>query len=514
MAGKILFVVFDQLRADCVFGAIADTLNLKNFRRLMDQSVTFTRHNTVTAPCGPARTSLLTGLYAMNHRSVRNGAPLASHITNLGIESRKAGYEPLLFGYTDTSQDPIGRAADDPDLKQYEGVMPGFAEMVRIRSHVTDDWLADLKIKGYDVPAAQADYYELYRADNSRGGPHAEITGPALYKAEDSDTAYLTDQVIGALSVRENSDWFAHLSYIRPHPPLVAPAPYNSIFDPRAIPAPVGRDGVEVVRAAHPFYDAFFSDRNQSDLYTGFDGRTEFIDDEKTQALRAVYFGLIREVDVHLGRLLDYLEASGQMDETLIVVTSDHGDMLGDHHLWGKATPFEGAYRIPLIIRDPRRRAPAGTVVDSFTESIDVAPTILDWMGLESPPGFNGRSLLPFLGGGSPDGWRDHIFFELDMADPLEPTRFQRHLGLKAAECNLAVFRENRFKLVHFNGGLPPLLFDLEDDPEERKDRAGDPAMRGELLRLSRRMLDHRMFHAEHSRARMKLTPHGAILGD
>ena len=109
MAGKVLFIVFDQLRADCIHGALAGLLDLKNFGRLMDQSVTFARHNTVTAPCGPARTSLLTGLYAMNHRSVRNGAPLASHITNLGLEARRAGYEPLLFGYSDTSADPSVR---------------------------------------------------------------------------------------------------------------------------------------------------------------------------------------------------------------------------------------------------------------------------------------------------------------------------------------------------------------------------------------------------------------------
>ncbi len=462
MAGKILFVVFDQLRADCIHGLLSGFLDLKNFRRLMDQSVTFARHNTVTAPCGPARTSLLTGLYAMNHRSVRNGAPLAAHFTNVGLEARRAGYEPLLFGYSDTSADPDIRDPNDPDLKQYEGVMPGFTEMVRIRSQVTDDWLADLKSKGYDVPADQADYDELYRADVSGREPLAEITGPAAYKAEDSDTSFLTDKVIGALSVRENTDWFAHVCYIRPHPPLVAPAPYNSMFDPAAVPVPSGRDGVETLRKRHAFYDAFFSDINQSDLFTGFNGRTETIDDDQTQALRAVYFGLIREVDFHLGRLLDYLERSGQMDDTLIVVTSDHGEMLGDHHLWGKECPFEGAYRIPLIIRDPHRRESAGSLIDHFTECIDVAPTILDWLGLEPPPGFNGRSLLPFLDGSEPDDWRNHIFFELDMADPIKPTRFQSRFDLKAPDCNFAVLREDRFKLVHFNGGLPPLLFDLE----------------------------------------------------
>ena len=286
------------------------------------------------------------------------------------------------------------------------------------------------------------------------------------------------------------------------------------MFDPEAVPTPVGRDGVDVLCERHPFYDAFFSGINQGDLYTGFDGLTERIDDEKTQALRAVYFGLIREADFHLGRLLDYMEQSGQMDDTLIVVTSDHGEMLGDHHLWGKGCPFEGAHCIPLIIRDPNRRGSAGTHIDHFTESIDVAPTILAWLGLEPPPGFNGRSLLPFLDGAEPDDWRDHIFFELDMADPLEPTGFQNRFGLKASDCNVAVLRETRFKLVHFNGGLPPLLFDLEDDPAEQRDLSDVPSMQGELLRLSRKMLDHRMRHADHSRTRMKLTPEGAVLGE
>ena len=152
--------------------------------------------------------------------------------------------------------------------------------------------------------------------------------------------------------------------------------------------------------------------------------------------------------------------------------------------------------------------------MNALTESIDVAPTILDWMGLEAPPGFNGRALTPFLDGSAPDDWRDHVFFELDMSDPLRPTRFQRRLGLKAADCNLAVLREDRFKLIHFNGGLPPILFDLADDPNEQRDLSEDPAMQGELLRLSRKMLDHRMRFAEHSRTRIKLTPDGALLGE
>ena len=108
----------------------------------------------------------------MNHRSVRNGAPLAGHIPNIATEARRAGYEPLLFGYTDTSIDPTGRDANDPDLKSYEGLLPGFAEALQFRFDTPYSWLADLKTKGYDLPA---DFWELQRADASGGGAQAAI---------------------------------------------------------------------------------------------------------------------------------------------------------------------------------------------------------------------------------------------------------------------------------------------------------------------------------------------------
>ena len=89
------------------------------------------------------------------------------------------------------------------------------------------------------------------------------------------------------------------------------------------------------------------------------------------------------------------------------------------------------------------------------------------------------------------------------------PTRCQRALGLPLARANLAILRQRRFKYVHFNGGLPPMLFDLAADPDESRDLAGDPAYAPELLRLARAMLDHRMAHAHHAHSLLKLTPGG-----
>lgn len=502
--GNVLFVVIDQLRADCLSGALAGAVELPNLRALMADGVSFSSHYTTTTPCGPARASLLTGLYAMNHRSVRNGTPLAGHHTNLALEVRKAGYEPLLFGYTDTSADPLGRHPNDPDLKTYEGVMAGFTEVVQMRFDSSFPWVADLKTKGYPLPGA---YRDLLRAVDPEGA--GRLNAPTLYRAEDSDTAFLTDETLKALSVREDQDWFAHVTYIRPHPPLAAPAPYNDMYAPDAVPPATARTSVAKQKAVHPVFEAFFSEPAVKNLHIGFDGRLDRMSEADCQTLRAVYLGLATEVDAHIGRLLDYLKASGQYEDTLVIVTSDHGEMLGDHFIWGKECVYDPAFHVPLIIRDPRRRQAAGTCVGVFTESIDIAPTILDWLGQDIPPAFDGRSLLPFVEGASPSDWRGHVFCELDLGDPVSPTRYQRQLGLGWRHANLAILRERRFKYVHFNGGLPPLLFDMESDPDETIDLAGDPAHATELLRLSRRMLDHRMSHAAQRAASMKLTAEG-----
>jgi len=504
--GNILFIVVDQLRADCLLGDLSGSLDLPNLRQLMADGVTFANHFTVALPCGPSRASLLTSLYAMNHRSVRNGTPLNARHTNIGLEVRRGGYEPLLFGYSDTSIDPRGRDPEDPALRSYEGLIPGFTEAVQMRFGSNLAWLAELKAKGYRLPE---DYFDIFRPVNADGSASSAITDPPLYSAADSDTAFLTDHTIRGLSVRENRSWLAHVNYLRPHPPLVAPAPFNTMYDPAATMPPNRKIGIEDQKAQHPFFEAFYSEPSNYELYIGFDGRIDQLSEEDEGALRAVYFGLTSEVDQHIGRLIDYLKSSGQYDNTLIIFTADHGEMLGDHYIWGKQTVYDPAFHVPLIIRDPENQTTAGTVVNALTESIDLAPTILDWIGLASPPAFNGVSLAPFLRGETPAVWRDHVFAELDFGDPETATRFQRSLGLRLAESNLAILRDDRFKLVHFNRGLPPILFDLENDPGEHVNLASDPAYAGKLARLQARMLDHRMSHADHELTRMKLTESG-----
>jgi arylsulfatase A-like enzyme len=470
---NVLFVIIDQFRADCLTGALADHVDLPNLQALRREAVTFRNHYAVCNPCGPSRASILTGQYAMNHRAVRNGTPLPHDTPTLATEARKAGYRPMLFGYCDIAQDPRRHHPMDPAIHTYEQLAAGFDEIIEMRLEESWPWRAHLKAKGYTLPP----YSEFYAPQGK------DPTDPAFYEAEDSDTAFLTDCALRDLAVREQG-WFAHITFIRPHPPLVAPAPYNRMYDPASLPQPAN------TQSTHPFLEAV---RDTKTARSCVQGLPDLKDDDLTVAkLRSVYLGLATEVDHHIGRLVGFLKESGQYDDTLLIVTADHGEMLGDHGTWGKTSYFDAAFHTPLIIRDPRHTAQHGASIDLPTESIDVMPTILDWIGLTSPDTVDGHSLCPILAGLKPDDWRALTFSELDFGDPLSPNVFQRHLGLDANQANLAILRSDSHNLVHFNGGLPPILFDRQDEGELR-DLSQEAQSAPILLALTQTMLDHRM---------------------
>jgi len=504
---KILFIIIDQLRADCIHGALADHVDLPNIAAFRHEATTFLRHYSVTNPCGPSRASILTGLYAMNHRSVRNGTPLSAGHTNLATELRKSGYDPLLFGYTDTSHDPRTGHPRDPRLLSYEGVLPGFHEIVEMCLDQSYPWRAHLAKKGYDLPEYRH-FYDPVPADPNRP---ARPDDPSFYRAEDSDTAFLTDAFLDQMAVRTDHDWCALLTYIRPHPPLVAPAPFNHLVNPADLPLPTRHADIMAEEGVHPF---MASNRQRPTMASII--RATAVDetnDEDVQMLRAIYLGLAAEVDHHIGRIIRFLKDSGQYDDTLIVLTADHGEMLGDHHMWGKQQVYEAAYHVPLIIRDPEHSAGHGQSVVEMTESTDVMPTILEACGQSVPPALDGASLGGFLRGSAPRTWKKRIMLELDFGEPDQPTPLQQQKDIPLAAANLAILHEGQFKLVHFNAGLPPLLFDLTADPGEMVNLADDPAHQATLLHMTRRLLNHRMQHADQNLAQMQVRPDGVLNG-
>jgi arylsulfatase A-like enzyme len=503
---KVLFVIMDQFRADCIEGALADHIDLPNIQAFRKEAVTFAKHYSVTNPCGPSRASILTGQYAMNHGSIRNGTPLSDATTNIALEARKSGYDPILYGYTDTSLDPRNRHPNDPVLKSEENVLPGFREVLEMRFQESYPWRAYLKSKDYTLP----DYTRFYDPISPDPKRAARVDDPPFYKAEDSDTAFLTNALMHDLSVRTDQSWFALAAYIRPHPPLVAPVPYNKMYDPGTLPEPPRLPTRQQQVAVHPFMAGVIQHPTVNTIVRGLAP----LDNENmkdVQALRAIYLGLATEVDAHFGRIISFLKETDQYDDTLVVLVADHGEMLGEHHLWGKQNPYEASYHIPLIIRDPHNPAQHGQTVEAFTESIDVTPTILDLIGQKVPAGMNGVSLRPYLEGRTPEVWRDCVHMELEYGEPNELTLCQQATGVSTHEANIAILREERFKLIHFNGGLAPLLFDLDNDPHELQDLAADPAHAPTLLRLTQKLLSHRMKYANRTLADVRITAKGAV---
>lgn len=501
MAGNVLFITVDQWRGDCLSALGHPVVRTPSLDRLAKDGVTFASHWAVTAPCGPSRASLHTGMYLQNHRSVENGTPLDARFTNIALEARAAGYDPALFGYTDASVDPRAVTdADDPRLRSYEGVLPGFREVVRLTDDDQSAWARWLSARGVDVPA---DPRRLYDPQPRYPGAadHGTSWAPTQFAAEHSEAAFLTDEVIDWLDHHGDEPFFVHAAYIRPHPPYRAPAGYHDLYDPNEGPDFRRHPDRDTETAMHMFHA----------LAVQVIGCPT--DEAEMRQIRATYWANMTEVDHQLGRLLDHLEATGLGADTLVVLTSDHGDQMGDHWLLEKLGWWDESYHVPLIVRDPRPAAGGsrGRRIDAWTEHVDVTPTICSWLGIEVPLQCDGRPLQPFLHDDAPpDDWRTEAHWEWDFRNP------QLHLaedllGVSMEECCLAVLRDKSWKYVHFATGSP-LLFDLRADPDQLVNRAGDPACASVVADFAQRMLSWRMRHDERTLTGHLVTSDGLVV--
>ncbi|MCX7303843.1 MAG: alkaline phosphatase family protein [Hyphomicrobiales bacterium] len=501
---NILLITCDQWRGDCLSAAGHPVVRTPNSDALAREGVLFRRHYGGAAPCSPARACLYTGLYQMNNRVCRNGSPLDQRHGNIALAARALGYDPTLFGYTDVSPDPRYLPPGDPLLRSYEGVLPGFTVRQALPEHQRQ-WLSWLAEHGVD---SSAGYPDIHRPATGTG--KAVTNAPPVYAAQETPTAFLAGEFIRWLGEQKAGPaWFAHVSFISPHPPFVVPEPYNTLYQPD--------DGPDFQRgrnwrseAAHPYLDYAIGRQKTSKFLPGMKGKVRDFGDADFRAIRALYYGMISEMDAQLGRIWEAIRQAGAWDNTMIVLTSDHAEMMGDHFMLGKGGFFDQSFHIPLIVRDPRLRQNAGTSVDKFTEAVDVMPTLLDLLGAEIPAHLDGRSLTPFLRGKEPSDWRDAAHWEFDFRS-IEKGSAERHFGLKPQQCNLSVIRGEKWKYVHFGGGLPPLLFDLESDPGELQNVADDPDFLSVRLEYAERLLGWRAEHLDQSLALSSLTDSGVV---
>lgn len=468
-ARNVLFITLDQWRGDCLSALGHPVLETPALDALAGRGVLFANHWANAAPCGPSRACLYTGTYLHRNRSILNGTPLDARFTNVALVAREMGYDPVLFGYTDTSVDPRTVASDDPRLYTYEGVLPGFRALIvdpwEQGSPAWGRWLAE---RGVDVPA---DPHELY--EPIEGFPGAESHGstwaPARFPSELSQTTFIRSEVVDWLERNGDGPFFVHASFIRPHPPRRNPVGYHDLYAAEAVGPFVGCARREDEAAIHPLGAVV--------MQTPGVGAPE--EEGERRQLRATYYGAQREVDDGLASLFEYLDRSGLAESTMVVVTSDHGEMGCDHWLLEKLGYWDESYHVPLIVVDPRPEASAGrgAIVDAVTESVDVLPTICEFLGAEVPLQADGWSLAPFLRGEpAPEHWRDTAHYEWSFSDPAS-LMAETAFDIPMSHCALEVGRGPQFKYVQFateSELFPPLLFDLTEDPGQTRNLLTD----------------------------------------
>ncbi len=498
---NVLLITADQWRGDCLSAAGHPVVRTPHIDALAADGVLFARHYCQAAPCSPARASLYTGLYQMNHRVCRNGTPLDARHDTIARAARRLGHGPALFGYTDTAPDPRQCPPGDPRLTTYEGLLPGFDWRMRLDEDAAA-WFSWLRRQGVALPETALD---VYLPASGEADPPTDA--PARYPADRSEAAFIAEGLLDYIDERGGKPWFAHASFVRPHPPFIAPEPYNTLYAADDGPDFVSAETVDLERESHPFLDYMFARQKKGDFVYGAKGKIADWDDADRRQIRATYYGLVSEVDAQIGRVLDHLKRSGAYDDTLIVLTSDHGEMAGDHHLFGKLGYFDQSFHIPLIIHGPGLSG--GRRVEAFTESVDVVPTVIDLLGGTVPRAMDGASLKPFLTGGTPHRWRDSAHWEFDFRN-VASGRAQRAFGLDADDCALAVIRDDRFKYVHFTA-LPPILFDLEADPGELRNVAEDPAYASARIAYAEKLLSWRARHLDRTLTGIELTADGPV---
>ncbi len=486
---NILFIMCDQLRADYLGCYGHPHLETPTLDALARDGVLFSSAFCNAPVCGPSRASFYTGRYPASHGATYNNFPLRLDEWTIGDYLGRHGLRTALVGKTHMKADRNGmtRLGIEPGCSL--GVhlaQTGFEAFERDdglhpQQHFDPDLAYNryLRAAGYDSPNPWNDF-----ANAALGKDGELLSGwllrharqPARVREEHSETAYMTRRAEQFIRDAGDHPWCLHLSYIKPHWPYMAPSPYHDMYTAEQV-VPVNRAAAEL-DDANPVVAAFRRHREA----------VSFSRAETRDTVIPTYMGLVRQIDDQLGRLFEFLRASGRWSDTLIVFTSDHGDFLGDHWLGEKELFYEEALRIPLIVRDPSPAAdPArGARREELVEAIDLLPTFLDAIGAPAvPERLEGRSLLPLLRSReTPANWRDAVFAEFDFS--LRSARL--HLGLAVDEARGVMVRTREQKYVHFPKH-PPMYFDLGNDPLERSD-LGRRASAGELDRMRSRLLD------------------------
>ena len=450
---NLLLIMTDQQRWDAM-GCSGGWVETPNMDRIANEGVRFSNCVTNSPVCIPARLSLATGLYPHNTGVWQNMNHTLSPDANTWMQAvRDVGYRTSLFGKTHLH--PHGG-----DLRDREHLMHAYGlddvneiggprASARCLSYMTQMWQEKGKWDAY-----QADFDERF-------GNKPYVVRPSVLDLEDYADVYVGQQ---AKTYLQNYDrdqpWFCWVSFGGPHEPWDTPEPYASRYSPEDMPTPIvaPKDDGDRPRG--------LLDKRVVDRHIDFESGEE-------QKLRANYAGNVTLIDDQIGEILAAIEARGEMDNTVIVLVSDHGEMNGDYGLIYKENLLNGAVRVPLLVRTPQTVVSdiAGRVCDSPVEWMDVGPTLVELAGGTLAHQQFGKSLCPTLG-------------NLDV----------EHRSEAISEYGGEVMLLNcEWKAVLNGEGQVYLLFNVADDPQEVNNLAGLPEVAEVEQALRLRILERVM---------------------
>jgi len=441
---NILFICVDQWRADALSFAGHPVAETPHLDRLAHEGINFTQAYAATPTCVPARATIFTGLSPRHTGFVgyNDHIDWRYDVTLPGLLA-DAGYHTQCVGKMHTS--PARNLMGFHNVILHDGYL--HRERAKRDDYgLVDDYTPWLR----ERLGPQADYID------TGVGCNGYAARPWLYDEMLHPTSWVTSQSIDFLRRRDpTKPFFLMMSYHRPHPPLDPPQSFLDRYLAKALPDPVMGDWAPDALPVRGLDSPVPTDAAQRDY------------------ARRAYYAQISHIDYSLNRMFQALYENGVLDNTAIVFTSDHGEMLYDHNHVAKGLPFDSSARLPFILRLPKsadvhqagRASQQMRQVDQVIELRDLLPTFCDLAGVAVPDHIDGRSILPLVRGET-DGWRPYLHGEHFLQ----------------ADSNQWL-TDGREKYVWFSQSGRELLFDLENDPDELHDLSGEESQRVEWWR-------------------------------
>jgi arylsulfatase A-like enzyme len=493
---NILLITSDQQHFSTL-GSVNPKINTPALDRLASEGTRFDRAYCNNPLCSPSRSTIITGMYPSWHGCWTIGVKLAEDVPTVGEMLSRSGYRTSLVGKAHfqplacaPGQTSLERQPTMRDLefwRNFHGPWYGFdhieiARMHADEAHVGQHYALWMEEKGFKN---WRDYFQKWPPEPKQGKDkeaHDYFTErehswdlPQEYHY----TTWTGERTIANIeeSVRQNKPFFVWSSFHDPHPPYLVPEPWASMYDPAdmepgtMIPGELDRmpPHFGLTQQASPDYSAW---RETQFGNHGF--HTHLIDREKLKKNMAIYYGMVSFMDQQIGRILKRLDELGIADNTLVIFSTDHGHYLGHHGLTAKgAFHYEDLLRLPFIVRAPGTRQ-RGTTSDSLQALIDLAPSFLSAANLPVPGQMQGVNQLP-VWRGEKDRVRDEVIVE------------NRH---QPSALHVRTYITDRYKITIYRDRDYGELFDLQNDPEERRNLWDDPAAANLKCEMMKRFLN------------------------